>query len=204
MNEAEGTSPKPELSEFRRQRHTGDFYATPQSLADAICRSVARSVIARPESIIEPSAGSGAFVRAAHAVFPGARITAVDVEPACEIFCRMAGASEFNCVDWVSPGVVGGFELCIGNPPYDAAETHLERALLRAHTVAFLLRLSFLGSQGRHQRGVFKGLRFVQPIIGRPSFTSDGRTDSSEYALFVWRNGYTDRAELLPGLEWKL
>jgi hypothetical protein len=93
-------------------------------------------------------------------------------------------------------------DLIIGNPPYFLAEEHVALARETAPWVAFLLRLSFLGSQERGRTlWSLPGLRWLIPISRRPSFTGGG-SDASEYAVFVWERGFTGNAVVLPHLQW--
>jgi hypothetical protein len=93
-------------------------------------------------------------------------------------------------------------DLIIGNPPYMLAEEHVTLARKTGAWVAFLLRLSFLGSQARAKTvWASPGLRWLIPISRRPSFTGGG-SDASEYAVFVWGRGFTGNAVVLPHLQW--
>ena len=61
-----------------RPRNEHDFYATDPALALAICEGLRDRVGLCPNLIIEPSAGSGAFVRAAFATWPRTNVYAVE------------------------------------------------------------------------------------------------------------------------------
>ncbi len=97
------------------------------------------------------------------------------------------------------------FDLCIGNPPYgdDLPELFVRKlmALQNCYTIAFLLRLNWLGSVRRndlHRR--FPPRVYV--LSKRPSFSDNGKTDGCEYAWFVWTR-YADggHIEVLPPYE---
>jgi hypothetical protein len=87
------------------------------------------------------------------------------------------------------------------------AEAHVALALRRLNHhrerqavdrfVAFLLPVSFLGGKARVDRLFLatSGLRFFWPLDDRPSFTDDGGTMMTEYAVFVWQAGYRGRWE---------
>lgn len=86
------------------------------------------------------------------------------------------------------------FDLIIGNPPYEYAEEFTRQALrLLAPNgrIVFLFRLAFLEGQ---DRGV--GLWRDHPpyrvatCSRRPSFTGNGKTDSTAYACYYWRHGH--------------
>jgi hypothetical protein len=87
------------------------------------------------------------------------------------------------------------WDLVISNPPYVDAEGFVTHALRIAEVSCFLLRLNWLASKKRaafhreHPADVF-----VLPR--RPSFTNGG-TDATEYAWFVWGEGRGNRWFLL-------
>ncbi len=189
-------------------RLADDTYYTPQPLADAVCRCLAPALV-EPRLILEPSAGEGAFVRAARAGWPGAKIAALDVRPECGTPCARAGAMSYRTESFLDLDAerLARFDLVLGNPPYSLAEAFVRHAVGNVHpgaSVAFLLRLSFLGSRGR-LTGLFREypLRYLLPVVGRPSFTPDGRTDASEYGVFVWTREWFDHAQILDPVEWK-
>lgn len=179
-------------------RHPDDAYLTPQPLANAIALALARYIPA-PQSILEPSAGEGAFVNAAQLAWPRARIQAV--EPRYEAGSRLTvptyhGVLEEYCHR--TPESI--FDLALGNPPYIRAEAHVALCRAQARTVAFLLRMSFLGSRRRASTLWSKpGLMYLMPLAQRPSFTGGG-TDTSEYAVFIWERGFDGRPTVLPHL----
>lgn len=190
-------------------RLDADSYPTPDALCRAICLRLS-TLVGQPRRVVEPSAGSGAFVRAARAQWPSADLTAVEVRHECELPCLRSGASTFASGDWCAwaSRVAEGpwrADLIIGNPPYSLALPHVQAALSVLEPgghLAFLLRLSFLASAKRADALWSKpGLRYLAPITPRPSFTGGG-SDNSEYALFVWRRGWQAMAEILPPLAW--
>lgn len=82
--------------------------------------------------------------------------------------------------------------LIITNPPFAIAREIIEKAygeVAESGFVVMLLRLNFLGSKGRRDlwRRIMPKYIFVHP--DRMSFTSDGKTDSIEYAHFCWQKG---------------
>lgn len=174
------------------KRLKDDAYLTEPPLAHAIVRHL--SYFIAPETVLEPSSGEGHFVHAVRTRWPTAHITSVDV--------RSKVAKKNRVSD---KHIVGRFEDCsfektfdlaVGNPPFSLAEEHIKLARLAAVHVAFLLRMSFLGSQGRAQRLWRKpGLWLLIPLAERPSFIG-GKTDNSEYGVFVWKQGYVGKPML--------
>lgn len=189
-----------------------DAYQTPQELAGAICSRLSRAG-EDPLEIMEPSAGTGAFVRAARACWPEAHITAVDLDPRYRALQRDAGASVVLTEDWASlarrlaneQADEGQDRLVVGNPPFCLAQAHIEAALewLRdGDRLAFLLRVNFLGSTERVSFWRRPGLEWMAPIAPRPSFTGSG-TDGTEYGLFCWRKDHRGAPRIARPLIWQ-
>ncbi len=185
------------------ERRELDAYQTPPALARAICRRLA-ALIPTPSLIVEPSAGQGAFVAGARAAWPDAPVLAVDADARCAEPCAAVGALNFLEGDWVErsrdvrhgPGPM----LILGNPPYSKAQAHIEAALAIMRPgdhLALLLRLAFLCGQARTKTlWARPGFKYLLPIAQRPSFTGNGATDGSEYAVFLWQRPET--AQVLP------
>lgn len=80
----------------------------------------------------------------------------------------------------------GRSPICITNPPFRCAIEILREAFPRCHSVAMLLRLSFL--EPTALRAPF--LRTNPPdlviVLPRISFTGDGKTDSVTCAWMIW------------------
>ncbi len=163
------------------------------------------------------SAGAGAFVRAARTVWSAAEIVAIEpsdrVTPAPQADAWAAGTWEDFKHDLSDAGRV----LVIGNPPYNlpgdgrgenptTAERHVLLALDRMRdggVLVFLLRLSFLSGGSRIRRLHAKyPLAALWPVTPRPTFTLDGKTDGSEYGVFIWRKSYSGQCDLRP-LVWR-
>ncbi len=101
-------------------------------------------------------------------------------------------------IDYLDPGVDLSADVIITNPPFMLFEQFLvaaiDRDLKPRGTVAFLLRVNALGSHMRVNFWREYPPTHMLTLTPRPSFT-DGGTDSSEYAWFIWDYGgrYTDR-----------
>lgn len=164
-----------------------DFYATPAWVTEAILPHLPLGAA----RILEPSAGEGAIVRALLAAgVPGDRLLAVEIDArrARLVPCQVVEADFLTAQPWDAshrPGLV------IGNPPFSLAQEFVEHALevvAPGGTVAMLLRLAFLESAKRLDLHRSKPADlYVLP--SRPSFTSNGKTDSAAYAWFVWGPG---------------
>ncbi len=178
------------------ERRERDAYYTPDQLALACCQVLRREGV-RPATILEPGCGGGAFLRAFAKVWPDASTLGVDIAPACE------GPGEVRTHDLFDLG--GRFGAAIGNPPFELAERFVRRSLdlVAEHGwVAFLLRITFLAGQARVPLYREHPLWSFWPIAGRPSFTGGG-ADTSEYGLFLWRNGHRAAGSIHEPLVWR-
>ncbi|MFT4975052.1 MAG: hypothetical protein ACI8S6_000939 [Myxococcota bacterium] len=146
---------------------------------------------------MEPCAGDGALIRACTRLRDDITWSAAELRPACQRDLttaigdpdRLYIGDLLSAGDWISgqaPDVI------ITNPPFRIAREILDFCLGRQATVVMLLRLNFLASAARaalmrqHPPDVY-----VLP--NRPSFLSGGKTDSVEYAWFVWPDGGISR-----------
>jgi hypothetical protein len=114
--------------------------------------------------------------------------TAMDLREECRQALEPV-ASELHCpIDFVEEPPDPGFDVVICNPPFSLAREFVETSLPLGDWVLMFLRLNFLGSA---RRNAFFRRRMpdVYVIPDRPSFTADGKTDSIEYAWFVWPPG---------------
>lgn len=88
----------------------------------------------------------------------------------------------------------GMYDLILGNPPYEYAEEFTRMALRHlapGGRIVFLFRLAFLEGQ---DRGVGLWRDYppyrVDTCSRRPSFTGNGKTDSTAYACYYWQHGH--------------
>ena len=170
-----------------------------------------------PFLVLEPSAGTGPFVNAvvdyADYIFGEhaercTRITAI--EPRKQAAAKIGAQADEVCVTTLEQYLkersvtAPRFDLAIGNPPFSKAQQHIELLRPCCKYIALLLRMSFLGSQERARTlwAPPSGLHWVMPLAERPSFTG-GKTDNSEYAVYIWEAGWQGPTMLLPHLFWK-
>lgn len=162
--------------------------------------------------IIEPSAGSGRFVKTLRAQWPGSTIIAVEIRAEEQQNLHTAGANHvYAGTDWswwVSQTGFQGPVLQVGNPPFSLAQEHIEASfkyLPTKSTIAFLLRLSFFGGKARNfefwKQAGLKFLKYIIPIAPRPSFKK-GKSDNSEYGLFIWEKDNTAPTTVLDSIMW--
>jgi hypothetical protein len=194
------------------ERKEADYYPTPDPLALACCKRLF-SLVPDPNYIIEPSAGGGAFVRAARATWVNKNIVAIEVRHEEEDQLHRSGAdnvfvgtTEFA----IKNPAFGGVPLVVGNPPYSLAQVHIMLLLdylLPGSHIAFLLKLGFLGTKTRADLLWKQGqCKYLIPILGRPSFVKGEKSSSdvNEYGLIVWEVGYEGPMTVLfPHIRWK-
>jgi len=156
---------------------------TPDTCAQAVVDALP---IRAGEWIHEPHAGGGSFLRALENA--DVKLTATDLSPDEGVTFRNGRVPEqADFLTWL-PGEQRP-EWIIGNPPYTTAEAHIRHAIsVSARHVVFVLRLAMLEGVGRAD-GLWAEtpLREVMVLAPRPSFTSNGRTDTkTAYAAFWW------------------
>jgi len=188
------------------ERAEYDSYHTPDALALTLTRRLAADFCLQPRTVLEPSVGGGAFVRAVRSVW-GERpyVAGVDIQdvPGC-------GADGVTRCDFlahppVEPGLARRPGLIIGNPPFCEAEPHTRHALSfrpPGGVVAFLLRLAFLESKARVPFWQENRPARVYVLSERPSFTGGG-TDSCAYGFFVWQEGHSGATAMDWVYSWK-
>jgi len=178
-------------------RHPDDFYATPRWAVAAVARS--RAVPPLFGHVLEPSCGDGAILDVLRELAPFRRIHGIELDEGRASEARRRGHSVTtgSFFDWgLRPGLSTPYVL--GNPPFSLAQEFVEHALSflpAGCRVTFLLRLAFIASQKRaHLYDDVAGFRLLQVLPRRPSFTPDGKTDSSDYAWFTWEVGFSGDA----------
>lgn len=197
------------------ERRALDAYYTPRACALACLRKVLEehthwyeNLLQLPDNlggltpprIVEPQVGDGAWVEAARALLPGrARVAGYDLDPNAR---GLELADEAHVGDWLTmaAGERDRADLIVGNPPFRGAQAHVEAAIETGATCAFLLRIGFLASKGRRSFWRERPPTAVYSLVERPGFLGvNGKTDSQEYALFVWQH---DVDRLHPMLDW--
>jgi hypothetical protein len=164
---------------FNGERHDNDYYPTPITCIDPL---LARLSLRDDMTVLEPCRGKARMV-----------YDRVPLPPERKLWAEIDDGIDYLYAEF------GHVDLIITNPPFSLALEFLTKSLQEADTVCYLLRLGFLGSQGRHNFWKDNPLTHLGVLSakGRPSFTGDG-TDNSEYGWFIW-----DRAGIVtepPGV----
>jgi hypothetical protein len=158
-----------------------DRYYTPDSVAMKLVAAIPElGVRVHPLTVLEPSCGGGAFMRAIRGRWPDAQLSGVDADPDAPVRDNVG----VTIADFLT--VQQPYDLTIGNPPFNAAEEHVRHALKLSRVgVGFLLRLAFLESTKREAFWREHRPARVFVLSRRPSFTGGG-TDSAAYGFFWW------------------
>ena len=98
------------------------------------------------------------------------------------------------------------FDLIITNPPFALGLDFVQKSLRDVKDggyVIMLLRLNFFGSKARNEWLKENMPYEVYVHSKRMSFTDNGKTDSIEYAHFVWKKGYKPECAKLYLLDYE-
>lgn len=169
------------------QRSPSDFYSSPPW---TVHRFLERVDLPKYNIWYEPCAGDGAIIRAANSCFTVpwfANELREDMRGSLEgVVCK----SGLTIGDYLGPVELphrDDVSVVMTNPPYRIAweVMHKSLAAFPKSYVVLLLRLNFIASQLRHSfMSRYAPDTYVLP--NRPSFKGRGKTDSPEYAWFVW------------------
>lgn len=194
------------------EREPNDFYPTPAPLPEVICTRLAKVLPNYHFEVIEPSAGNGAFVAPLRQLWSLPPLLAIDVQPDHDALSKAGADAVYkdDWVHWVRSHPIEEPSLVVGNPPFSLAQEHISAGLdylLPKSHICFLLKLNFLGGKKREETFWRQGqLRYVIPIVGRPTFVSGevAINDTNEYGVFIWEVGFPGRPEILfPHIIWK-
>ena len=178
-------------SDGPHERHPDDFYATPGWAVRAILPYLPHV------SAFDPCAGDGAIV--AEMCDAGWSCAGVELDFVRASVALDKRGVEIVCGDGLArisdPDVA--LPLVVMNPPYRCADEWVRKAVNYGRTVAALLRLNFLGTQGRAELFAAVGIPDTYVLSKRPSFLANGATEATEYAWFVWGPGRGGRIQRL-------
>ena len=170
------------------QRNRADNYPTPTWCV----RRLLEAVKLPGGTWLEPTAGAGAIIEGVNAVRDDIEWTAVELRSECRgpLGKLVGDTRRVHIADFTefSPAGVKEPNVVITNPPYLHAMPIVEHALGFGGLVVMLLRLNFLSS-GTRAEFLRRHPPDVYVLPNRPSFTASGKTDSIEYAWFVWNPG---------------
>jgi len=182
LEKEEGTPGKNPTSEAHQsrgpssttERDSRDFYPTPEWCVHAIYDAFP----SLPRPTLEPCAGVGSLISPLKDR-GWAPPRGIELDP--PLVVEAGGLVEQGdglALSWTGHHV-------LMNPPYRAAQEWIEKGLEEAQSMVALLRLGFLASKRRKPLLERHPPYALGVLSKRPSFRH-GRTDSSEYAWFIW------------------
>jgi hypothetical protein len=193
-----------------RERHPQDFYPTPMELCRAALQFAfedweVQGTVRGTLFTVDPGAGDGVWGRALKSITPYSHICGVELRDVPPPQARTYDEWNANC-DFLSHYLKRNYDLVMGNPPYKHAEEFIRRSmacLRNGGRMVYLLRLNFIAGQARGT-GLWQEMPPMKIGVScrRPSFTGDGRTDATEYAVFVWERGWQGKTQL-DWLNWQ-
>ena len=185
-------------------RRSADAYDTHPDVARACVRWLAAVTGPAPARILDPTAGSGPFVRAARECWPASKIAAVDIRGETQAAAHAAGADLSLTADAlkIPAELIAMCDLIVTNPPFSLADAllkHLYPAMHPGAHLAFLLSVTWLGSLDRWDGPcsalVSAPITLLAPIVPRPTFGMKSGP-KFECGLFVWKKGHTGPARI--------
>jgi len=179
-------------------RHKYDYYVTPKSEIRKFMNEF-KYEISKDDKILDPCAGGD---RVNDMSYPSV-LNEYGFNNLITFDIREDSKAEFK-LDYLTSISLDKYDVIITNPPFNLSMEFLKKALLDVREggkVVMLLRLNYYGSKTRNEflRNNMPSQCYVHGK--RLSFTNDGKTDSIEYAHFVWTKGLgnkTTELHLLP------
>ncbi len=172
-----------------------DDYPTPREAITSILDAVAFTA---PGHILDPCAGEGRLLKAAHERYPDRGLRAIEINPDHQTALRsitpVVRITDFRAWAMDYRAIYGDCEGCgpgviFGNPPYAIAQEIIDAcfSVARPDTqILMLLRLGFLESRKRHAWWQDHPVDGVYVLSERPSFTNDCRTLGQAFGWYHW------------------
>ena len=184
------------------QRNADDYYVTPHWLIEDFIAAFSESNCFRfdPENyprVLDPSAGGCEKYPMSYPTVleqEGFRVESWDIR-------EDSRANVINCDFLQLKSLKKPYDMIITNPPFNQAQAFTEHALEMVEDgglVIMLQRLNWLGSQKRKPMWQKLPLAAVYVHSKRPGFDPEkpSKTDSTEYAHFVFCKGHERAPEL--------
>lgn len=160
-------------------RQVNDHYDTPAYTTMALLDN---HIIKYP--VLEPCAGNMAIIN----LLNSANVCTNDINPGSP------AVTNLDYLDTSYTGWVNQYKTIITNPPFNLALDIIKKAMgdvVDGGQVIMLLRVNFLGSQKRYDFWQKYPPKIIYVLSRRPKFINN-KSDSIEYAWFVWEKGCQD------------
>jgi len=195
-----------------RKRDEFDFYPTPIELCRAVVNLLPDNWKRTSLHVLDPGAGSGVWGEAVRERYKYCTISGVEIRdlPHPKPYTFWHPNTDF--LEFSKKPF--SYDIIIGNPPYKLAEKFIFESfemLAPGGWLVFLLRLAFLESKQRYDNLFKSNLskpNHVYVSVRRPSFTGDGKTDATAYAIYLWNKRFiprhlaTNKHEMVTTLHW--
>jgi hypothetical protein len=174
-----------------------DFYPTNSWIVHRFLEAWQPRDLARPW--LEPCAGEGSIIGAVNEIWKGVSWHAVELNGDGAVVEKLSAAGArtiwpgWDFLKWEPQGMMHAvtrpYAVAFTNPPYSIAWDVIKHAMQFAEQVVMLLRVNFLGSEGR-AAWLKEHTPNMYILPNRPSYgvNEHGRkgTDATEYAWYVW------------------
>ena len=193
------------IKENGGERRENDFYETPLAFAATTMYNIACDPV-NVKTALDPGAGRGVWGQALRRFNPTAHITGIDIQPLSELIedhdMFKETYNEWHNTDFVEWETDAKYDLIMGNPPFKLVHEFVDKSLgllAPKGQLVFLMRLAMLESQKRYKTWwTHSPIRKVMVSPRRISFTGDGKSDDTAYAMFIWQEGFEGK----PQLDW--
>jgi len=168
-----------------------DQWFTKDNVATYCCKiMVENNHINKCSTVIEPSAGRGAFIEALAKYMPKDNIIAFDIDPQIEGIKYMDWLGPSNTLNYNANNVI------IGNPPYGKkaklAVAFINKALDIADIVGFIVPLT-LSASWHSQKNVREDAELIyEKKLPKSSFEFEGKPVDVPSVFQIWRRKETD------------
>lgn len=168
-----------------------DYYVTPKyAIRDFLTSFLQQVTLDRNAIILDPCAGGSAKEDMSYPKvlneFGFSKIKTIDIR---EDSMADTKNDYMNCIIAIPPKMI------ITNPPFDRSIEIIKKALDDVEDggyVVMLQRLNFMGGK-TYKKDFWDEVGLAKYIFvhrARMGFTGDGKTDSIEYAHYVWKKGF--------------
>lgn len=159
----------------------------------------------RPDSVLEPAAGSGALIDALHRRWPDVPVTACEIDArwADKLHDRTPDHVDVRCVDGLK--FEGGFHWALLNTPFEDGQDvdFLEHSMRQSTSIAAIIRSNVLQLVSAGER-VWSDERWswdIKLLEGRPRFSGTRGTPRHEFCVVYGRQERED-VERVVTVDW--